>query len=86
MPPGFPIPPLPEIQTWQLYTCAIGSFSLYVTVDTIDCAARTAAMKICMYNPMSRQSFGRFADDAVFAASGMKTQYMWWWWRETYQW
>jgi hypothetical protein len=79
-------PPVPEIQTWQLQTCSIGSFSLYVTVDAIDCTARTATMKVWMYNPMSKQSFGKFANDPAFAASGMKTQYMWWWWTETYQW
>jgi hypothetical protein len=79
-------PPLPEIQTNNLYTCSIGSFNIYTTVDTVDCAARTATMNFWMYNAMSRTSFGRFADHPAFRLCGMKTQYMWWNWVETVDW
>lgn len=50
----------PEIQTWQLYTCSIGSFNLYTTVDRVDCAAKTATMDFWMYNNMgsSEESVG----------------------------
>ena len=78
--------PLPEIQTESLYTCSIGSFNLYTTVDRIDCAAKTATMNFWMYNRMSRQSFGRFADHPVFRLSGMQSQYMWWNWKESVEW
>jgi len=78
--------PQPEIQTRNLYTCPIGSFSLYTTVDRIDCAAKTATMDFRMYNNMSRQSFGRFASHPAFRLSGMRSQYMWWNWKESVDW
>jgi hypothetical protein len=77
---------MPTVQTDALYTCAIGSFNIYTTVDTIDCKAKTATMNYWMYNSMSKKSFGRFADHPVFSVSGMKSQYMWWNWVENIEW
>lgn len=74
------------IQTWELYTCSIGSFNIYVTVDMIDCATNTATLNIWMYNAMSQRSFGRFASHPAFRLSGMEKQYMWWNWTETISW
>jgi hypothetical protein len=74
------------IQMRDLYTGSIGSFNLYTTVDCIDCAAKTATMDFWMYNSMSKQSFGKFANEKVFQASGMKSQYMWWNWKESVEW
>jgi hypothetical protein len=81
-----PILPLPEIQTFELYTCSIGSFGIYATVDSIDCAAKTARMNIWMYNAMDRDSFGQYARHPLFVASGMRRQYMWWNWHELHRW
>lgn len=75
---------LPRIETWELHTCAIGSFALRATVDTIDEAAGTATVNVWMQNEMSRSSFGKFADQAVL--SGQATQYMWWHWRVPHRW
>ena len=74
------------VQTDALYTCSIGSFNIYATVDRIDCAAKTATLDFWMYNSMSRRSFGRFANHPVFFLSGMATQYMWWNWVESVEW
>jgi hypothetical protein len=74
------------VQTEALYTCSIGSFNIYTTVDRVDCAARTATLSFWMYNSMSRRSFGRFAEHPVFFLSGMATQYMWWNWVESVEW
>ncbi|NJN47873.1 MAG: hypothetical protein HC808_16910 [Candidatus Competibacteraceae bacterium] len=76
------VAPIPEIQTRNLYTCSIGSFGIYATVDFVDCAKKAATINIWMYNAMDKQSFGKFADDPVFALCGMKRQYMWWNWKE----
>jgi len=82
-----PIPvPVPEIQTRSLYTCSIGSFNIYTTVDVIDCAAKKASLNYWMYNSMSKRSFGRFASHPAFALSGMATQFMWWNWIEAVDW
>ena len=77
---------LPEIQMRKLYTYSIGSFSIYTTVDRIDCDAKTATMNYWMYNAMSKRSFGRFASHPAFALSRMATQYMWWNWGEAVEW
>jgi hypothetical protein len=77
---------LPEIQTDKLYTCSIGSFNIYTTVDVIDVTAKTATLNYWMYNAMSKRSFGHFATLPVFALCGMKTQYMWWNWGENVEW
>ncbi|WP_136706197.1 OmpA family protein [Agromyces sp. H66] len=82
--PPFPRELLPRIETWELHTCAIGSFVLRATLDAIDEAAGTATVNIWMQNEMSRASFGRFADRAVL--SGQETQYMWWHWRVQHRW
>lgn len=79
-------PVTPTIQTFELYTCSIGSFNIYATVDGIDCAATTARMNVWMYNAMSRRSFGRYASHPLFVACGMEKQYMWWNWKETHNW
>jgi hypothetical protein len=79
-------PSIPTIQTFELYTCSIGSFNIYATVDSIDCAAKTARMNIWMYNAMSQRSFGRYASHPLFALSGMEKQYMWWNWKESHSW
>lgn len=79
---GILVPAMPEIQTRNLYTCSIGSFGIYATVDYIDCNKKAATINIWMYNAMDKRSFGRFADDPIFALSGMKRQYMWWNWKE----
>jgi len=82
-----PIPiRIPEIQTRNLYTCSIGSFNLYTTVDQIDCAGKTATFDFWMYNNMSKRSFGRFASRPEFRLCGMKSQYMWWNWKEQVDW
>jgi hypothetical protein len=77
---------IPEIQTRELYTCSIGSFNIYTTADQIDCGAKKATLNFWMYNNMSKHSFGRFASEPVFAACGMKSQYMWWNWVESIDW
>ena len=78
------ISPFTPIQTQDLYTCSIGSFSLAVTVNSIDCAARTADINVWMYNVMSQSSFGKYT--RYFPLSGMENQYMWWNWDETITW
>ncbi|EOR94494.1 hypothetical protein ADIARSV_2340 [Arcticibacter svalbardensis MN12-7] len=78
--------PGPAMQTTDLYTCSIGSFGLYVTVDTIDCAAHTATLRVWMYNTMDQASFGAFASHPAFTLSGMEPQYMWWNWDEEITW
>jgi hypothetical protein len=85
----FPLPlvaPIPEVQTYQLYTCSIGSFNIYATVDSVDCSAQTAILNIWMFNAMSKKSFGKFADDPAFAACTLEKQYMWWNWKEGDSW
>jgi hypothetical protein len=77
---------LPSVQTDALYTCSIGSFNIYTTVDAIDLPKQTATMNFWMYNSMSKTSFGKFASHPAFALSGMKTQYMWWNWVEMVEW
>ncbi|TKD09144.1 hypothetical protein [Polyangium fumosum] len=84
-PPVIPVF-LPEIQTEKLYTCSIGSFNIYTSVNKIDCTTRTAQMNFWMYNSMSRRSFGDFASHPVFSLCGMATQYMWWNWVESVDW
>jgi hypothetical protein len=77
---------LPAVQTRNLFTCSIGSFNIYTTAGQIDCAAKKATLNFWMYNNMSRHSFGRFANDPVFSACGMKSQYMWWNWVDSIEW
>jgi hypothetical protein len=79
---GIVSPVIPEIQTRNLYTCSIGSFGIYATLDYIDCSKNAARINIWMYNAMDKQSFGKYAKDPAFALCGMKRQYMWWNWME----
>lgn len=79
-------PVMPTVQTFELYTCSIGSFNVYATVDSVDCAAKTARLNIWMYNAMSKRSFGKYASHPVFVLSGMEKQYMWWNWKESHNW
>ncbi len=71
-----------------LWTSAIGSFGIYVTVDEIDCCKKIcgAKLQIWMYNSMDRDSFGVFADSWFFRKSGQARQYMWWNWKEKHTW
>jgi hypothetical protein len=77
---------LPSVQTDPLYTCSIGSFNIYTTLDSIDLKAQKATMNFWMYNSMSKTSFGKFANHTAFSLSGMKTQFMWWNWVENVEW
>lgn len=86
VPGPVPMRLIPEIQTRNLYTCSIGSFNIYTTVDEIDCGAKKATLNYWMYNAMSRISFGRFASHPAFSLSRMATQYMWWNWVESVDW
>ena len=84
--PGSARIPTPTIQAVELYKCSIGSFNIYATADSVDCARQTAVLNVWMFNAMSQKSFGWFTHDPVFALSGMAKQYMWWNWREGYSW
>jgi len=64
-----------HIQNTALYTSAIGSFDIYVTLNN------DSTMKVWMFNLMSRKSFGAFADS--FPAATMANQWMWWDWTES---
>lgn len=81
-----PFPVVPEIETRDLYTCSIGSFNIYATLDAVDGTAKNATVSFWMYNSMSRRSFGRFASHPAFSLSRMATQYMWWNWVEAVDW
>jgi hypothetical protein len=77
---------LPTFETVTLHTCAIGSFAIGITVDAIDCTAKTATLNVWMFNAMDRGSFGRFASHPAVRLSGMQRQYMWWHWTESHSW
>ena len=77
---------IPPVQTRNLFTCSIGSFDIYTTAAQIDCAGKRARLNFWMYNNMSKRSFGVFANDPVFFACGMKSQYMWWNWEDSIEW
>ncbi len=74
-----------DFQPDNLYTSAIGSFSIYTTLDKFDNNTNTATMNFWMFNAMTKRSFGtkRSAD---FKLCGMKSQYMWWNWVEVVDW
>jgi len=67
-----------------LHTSVIGSFRIGATVDNVNLSGNTcsATINIWMYNEMSKKSFGKYAK--YFPLSSMKTQYMWWNWKETF--
>jgi hypothetical protein len=62
-------------QTEGLYTSAIGSFTVYATLDN------PSTMKFWMFNLMSKKSFGSFA--SFFPNAAQANQWMWWNWTET---
>jgi len=73
-------------ETDALATCAIGSFGILATVNSIDCKKNTAELNIWMYNSMDKKSFGMGRFHPRFWGSGMKSQYMWWHWTESHSW
>jgi RHS repeat-associated protein len=73
---------LTGIETDGLHTSAIGSFRIIATVDGVDTCKRRAKINVWMYNEMSRRSFGRFADHWGYSWRPMKSQFMWWNWKE----
>jgi hypothetical protein len=75
---------IPVIQTNNLYTCSIGSFTLAVTINVTDFINRSADINIWMFNVMSQHSFGLFSN--LFPISGQQNQFMWWNWNETIHW
>lgn len=79
-----PVPFTRGYQSFELYTCAIGSFGIYATVDSINCTNQDAELNIWMYNAMDQKSFGPFKK--LFPMSGMKRQYMWWNWSDSHTW
>jgi hypothetical protein len=76
----------------QLWTSAIGSFGLYVTVDSINCESGSAVLNVWMYNNMDQSSFGNpaswfsAAGAAMAWSGGVDPQYMWWNWTEPHHW
>ena len=70
------------IRTDALHTSSIGSFNIAATVDVVSFQPCRATINIWMYNEMSRRSFGRFADHWYFRKRSMRSQYMWWNWKE----
>ena len=69
-----------------LWTSAIGSFGIWVTVDKIDCACKSAKMNIWMYNKMSKKSFGSFGIWLPKFMYKQEDQFMWWNWKVDYRW
>jgi len=69
----------------NLWYSTIGSFGFFVTVDEIDCCEKKAKLNIWMYNAMTEGSFGK-TFSLLFWASAKKPQYMWWNWKEDYDW
>jgi RHS repeat-associated protein len=72
-----------NIETDELHFSSIGSFRIIATVDKI--VGCQATVDIWMYNEMSRRSFGRFANQVPFRWSSMDSQYMWWNWKEKFE-
>jgi RHS repeat-associated protein len=68
------------IQTDALHTGAIGSFNLYATVDRADSCGAT--LDVWMYNEMGKTSFGGFANHWFFRRRPMRSQFMWWHWKQ----
>jgi hypothetical protein len=81
-----PLFPVQETQTFELYTCSIGSFGIFATVDRIDCTAKTAELNIWMYNSMDKDSLGYSAEHPAFQLSGMERQVLWWNWKVPHSW
>lgn len=76
----------------QLWTSAIGSFGLYVMVDSISCENGSAVLNVWMYNNMDQESFGNpeswfsAGGAAMLWSGGVDAQYMWWNWTEPHHW
>jgi hypothetical protein len=70
--------------TEELHTSSIGSFRLMATADEIDLSTRKVILNVWMYNEMSKRSFGRFATEWPFANLPMRSQFMWWNWKEKF--
>ena len=70
------------IRTDTLHTSSIGSFNVAATVDDVSFQPCRATINIWMYNEMSRESFGDFANHWYFRKRSMRSQYMWWNWKE----
>lgn len=79
---------LTNSQTDGLFRGAVGSFTIFTTVDNYDGAAKSATLNFWMFNAMTRSSFGRYANEplVVRARCGMQSQYMWWNWAESISW
>lgn len=71
------------VQTDSLHKAAIGSFDLFVTIDSLDESTCTATINVWMFNNMSRESFGPWVNDFPFGDRYQRSQYMWWNWKET---
>ena len=67
----------------NLWYSAIGDFGLFVTVDEIDCCNKKAKLNVWMYNAMTKESFSK-KYSRFFWASAKKPQYIWWNWKEDY--
>lgn len=79
-----------KIETDELHYAAIGSFGIYITVDSIDYRNCTATLDIWMYNSMDRESFGWYSgwtklpfDPPIGSRENMQRQVMWWNWKES---
>jgi RHS repeat-associated protein len=70
--------------TDELHTSAIGSFRVIATADEVDMSKCRVKLNVWMYNEMSQRSFGRFADHPLFSWRPMRSQFMWWNWKEEF--
>jgi hypothetical protein len=70
--------------TQELHTSSIGSFRIMATADEVDVATRKIILDVWMYNEMSARSFGKFAHRWPFEGRPMRSQFMWWNWKEKF--
>ena len=70
--------------TEELHTSAIGSFRIAATADEVNLERGHMVLNIWMYNEMSSRSFGRFAHEWPFEGLPMRSQFMWWNWKERF--
>ena len=82
-----PLKPEP-IQTETLFRGAIGSFTLYSTIDKLDNQAGRAQLSFWIFNAMTPRSFSPYDREplVIKLRCGMKAQYMWWNWSESVDW
>jgi hypothetical protein len=71
--------------TDELHTSAIGSFRVISTADEVDMSGCRVTLNVWMYNEMSRRSFGRFANNPLVRWRPMRSQFMWWNWKEKFK-